>query len=214
MLTEHLINDNKQCFINKIKSITRQGAHIDALVALLEDSDFFTAPASTQYHNAFEGGLAAHSLNVYNNLIALCDVKYGENRYPFSTDTLLIVSLLHDISKINQYEKSFRNQKVYSDTGSKHDELGKYDWVSVPSYTTRKASNRFIFGSHEMNSEYIVRQYIPLTTEESVAILHHMGGMAWDSAKDNIGEVFNVYPLALLLYQADMLATYIDERAS
>jgi hypothetical protein len=38
-----------------------------------------------------------------------------------------------------------------------------------------------------------------------------MGGMSWDSSKDNIGEIFNRYPLALLLYMADMMSSYVDE---
>ena len=60
--------------------------------------------------------------------------------------------------------------------------------------------------------EYMIRHYIPLTVEESSAILHHMGNMSWDSAIDDIGAVFNKYPLALLLYLADMMSTYVDER--
>ena len=76
----------------------------------------------------------------------------------------------------------------------------------------KPVEERFVFGNHEQNAEYIARCFIPLTPEESSAILHLMGGMSWDSAKDNIGEVFGRYPIALLLYQADMLSTYISEK--
>jgi hypothetical protein len=62
-----------------------------------------------------------------------------------------------------------------------------------------------------MTSEYIARQFIPLTIDESVAILHHMGGRNWDSAQDNITQIFGKYPLATLLHMADMLASYVDE---
>ena len=57
----------------------------------------------------------------------------------------------------------------------------------------------------------MARQFIPLTVEESTAILHHMGSMAWDSAKDNIGVVYDKYPLAMLLYVSDMISTYIEK---
>ena len=69
-----------------------------------------------------------------------------------------------------------------------------------------------MYGSHAMTSEYIIRQYIPLTLSESIAVLHHMGGKGFDSAQDNIATVFNQYNLATLLHLADMMATYIDER--
>ena len=68
-----------------------------------------------------------------------------------------------------------------------------------------------MYGNHEQNSEYLVRQFIPLTLEESTAILHHMGGMAFDSAKDNISGVYDKYPLALLLHLADMISSYIEK---
>ena len=58
----------------------------------------------------------------------------------------------------------------------------------------------------------MVSKFIPLTVDESVAILHHMGSLSWDSAKDDITKVYAKYPLSLLLHEADMLATYIDER--
>ena len=45
------------------KKITREGA--PELLAWLESTDFFTAPASTKYHGAYPGGLVDHSLNVY-----------------------------------------------------------------------------------------------------------------------------------------------------
>ena len=44
------------------KEIHREGA--DKLLAWLEKTDFFTAPASTRYHGAYEGGLAEHSIHV------------------------------------------------------------------------------------------------------------------------------------------------------
>ena len=44
------------------EKITREGAD-KLLDFLLNGSDFFTAPASTRYHGAHEGGLVEHSLN-------------------------------------------------------------------------------------------------------------------------------------------------------
>lgn len=215
-LIKEQIESNKQEFITLLRSIKREKARIEELIAKLEDSDFFTAPASTKYHGAFEGGLCEHVLNVYYNMMHIFNYKipilgYQTKDIENITESIVIVALLHDISKMNIYTTSSKNVKVYSDSGSKHDELGNFDWKTQLSYTLKEPKDRFIFGSHEMNSEYMVSKYIPLTVEESVAILHHMGGMAWDSSQDNITEVYNKYPLAIMLHVADMLSCYIDE---
>ena len=53
--------DYKKEFLNIAKSnISRKG--LDELLHQLEISDFFTAPASTRYHSAKEGGLVEHSV--------------------------------------------------------------------------------------------------------------------------------------------------------
>ena len=49
------------------KNVTRPGA--DRLLKWLEGTDFFTAPASTKFHGAFECGLVMHSINVYNAMM-------------------------------------------------------------------------------------------------------------------------------------------------
>ena len=90
-------------------NIKRDGA--DALWEWMESSDFFTAPASSRYHLAAEGGLCQHSINVYKRLCKLLDDEYGES--PYSPETISIVSLLHDLCKANMYKPGWRNQKTY-----------------------------------------------------------------------------------------------------
>lgn len=212
MTNEEQLRTDKEEFIELIKSIKRDGFDCERLLRQLEHSDFYTAPASTKYHNSFEGGLLSHSLNVYYNLMHLVTYKYDMLRDKIDENSIKIVALLHDMSKMNYYEKTVTNKKVYSENGSKYDLAGKFDWVAVPSYKVREASDRLVFGSHENTSEYMIRQFIPLTLEESVAIQHHHGTLSWDSAKDNIGEIYDKYSLALLLHLADYLAASIDEQ--
>lgn len=211
MLTEEQYTSNKQEFIELISGINRDNADIEKLIRQLEKLDFFEAPASAKYHNACKGGLCDHSLNVYYNLKHLLSYKQGLPEECYNEDSIRIVSLLHDISKMNMYELSSRNKKVYCENGSKSDNLGTFEWVSELSYKKKDDTELLTYGNHEMTSEYMVRQFIPLTIQESVAILHHMGAMHYDCAQDNISVVFTKYPLSLLLHQADMLATYIDE---
>jgi hypothetical protein len=210
MLTKEQIIENKNIFLELIKSIERDGMDTDRLVHKLENSDFFYAPASTKYHGNYEGGLCEHSLNVYKNLSMLVHSKEGLDECCYDDNTLKIVALMHDISKMNIYERTAKNEKVYCDEGDKYDALGKFKWVTTIGWGMK--SDRFTYGSHEMTSEFIARQFIPLTIDESVAILHHMGGRNWDSAQDNITEVFGQYKIAILLHLADMLASYVDER--
>lgn len=208
MITREQIQDNANKFEELVNSITREGFDKEALLRKLENSDFYTAPASSKYHCSYEGGLVDHCLNVY---YSLCTLINSFNVIGIDNDSIIICALFHDFSKMNYYEKTSINKKVYSPDGKKYDELGKFDWIAVPGYSTKAFENRFIYGSHEQAAEFMTRTFIPLTVEESVAILHHMGGQAWDSAKDNLSEVYTKYPLALLLHLADMISTYYLE---
>ena len=210
MRTEERIEQNKQTFIGLINSITRDGARKSELISKPENSDFFIAPASTKYHASYAGGLCEHSLNVYNSAVKLVEAFNLTN--VISSDSLLITCLLHDISKMNFYETSYRNKKQYSDYGSKHDDGGRFDWVVEKSYAVIPEENRFLYGNHEETSEFMIRSYMPLSYEESVAILHHHAGMSWDCAKDNLSAILNRYPLATILHLADMASCYILER--
>lgn len=203
MLTEEQISENKQEFISLIRKINREGALIEDLIKQLENSDFFVAPASTQFHCNYKGGLCKHSLNVYKELKSLVEIKYPENTCPIEEDSIIITGLLHDISKMNFYETSTRNVK---------DESGA--WIQVPFIKIKEAKDRFIYATHGANSEYLVGRFIPLKLEESVAIINHMGGKEQGSNgfDSTMSEIFNKYPLAILLHSADMLATFFDER--
>ena len=212
MLTDLQIEQNKERFLQLVGSIERQNANLEGLMNWLESSDFFVAPASRKFHSSYKGGLCQHSLNVYDNLVAL--VREFGMQEVISEDSCKIVGLLHDLAKINYYKFDYRNKKVYSETGSKRDEQGRFDWVTVKEYATMEDNERFIYGNHETTSEYYVRSFIPLNYKESIAIIHHHGNMSWDSMQDNIGTVWNAYPLATLIYMADVEAAFINENTN
>lgn len=179
------------------ENIRRDGA--DKLLEYLmsPSSDFFTAPASTRYHGAYESGLVEHSLNVYE---CLCDYLARERVQELygieaSEETVAIVSLLHDICKMNFYKKSFRNVK---------DENGV--WNKVPTY---EIDDRLPYG-HGEKSVYIVSGFMRLTREEAFAIRYHMGFSGNEEARD-VGKAFEMFPLAFALSTADMEASYFLE---
>ena len=209
-LNEQQIQGNKERFLSLINSITREGVDKERLVAQLTGSDFFDAPASAIYHNSFRGGLCAHCLNVYDWICKLAEDPAEVVGQPeYSEDTLKIVALFHDFDKMNKYEQSFRNVKVYSPTGSKYDEMGKFDWQSVPGYKRKEDADVFTIGTHGENSVYMTETFIPLSTEEHCAILNHHS--VYDNPKLNTTGIYSKYHLACLLHLADMAATYISE---
>lgn len=207
--TNDEIQVNKERIIELLRKVERPNANIEGLIEKLETSDFFYAPASTRFHNCCYGGLADHCLNVYDNLWRLVSMKGLTDT--ISADSIIICSLLHDLSKMNFYEPTARNKKVYSPEGTKRDNLGSFEWVSEESWAVRDVSQRLIYGTHEENSEFMIRCYIPLTLEESAAILSHHAGLGDGNVK-NVGDAYYRYPLANLLHVADMLATYTDEK--
>ena len=176
---------NKEIFIETYnKNIHRPGA--EKLLAWLEGTDFFTAPASTRFHAAYEGGLLDHSLNVYNVLIS--------KHFNPETDDLesyTIVSLLHDLCKANYYKAGTRNVK--------NDVTGQ--WEKVPSYSVE---DLFPYG-HGEKSVFLIERFMKLKVEEAVAIRWHMGGCF------AISEAYDKYPLAVKLHIADLEATYLME---
>ena len=179
------------------RCIKRPGA--DQLLDYLENhSDFFTAPASTRFHLAFEAGLVTHSLNVYECLKAYLERERVSDVYQLkaSAETVAVVALLHDICKTNCYKKSFRNVK---------DETGT--WTKVPSY---EFEDVMPYG-HGEKSVYIIGGFMKLSREEAFAIRYHMGFAGNEDAR-NVGDSFRLYPLAFALSTADMEATYFLEK--
>ncbi len=188
---------NQERFLQIYKEkITREGAD-KLLEFLLNGSDFFTAPASTRYHGAFEGGLLEHSLNVYD---CLCDILarprmkevYG---IEYSDESIAIAALLHDVCKVNFYKTSYRNVK---------DETGK--WVSAPYYTIE---DTLPYG-HGEKSVYIVSAYMRLTRDEAFAIRYHMGFSGTEDT-GNVGRALEMFPLAYATCCADMEAAFLME---
>lgn len=210
MLLDDEILNNRNRFLDLVKCIKREGANIDLLIKQLNGSDFFIAPASAKHHGAYKGGLCEHSLQVYDNLVELVNKFYPNKE--INPETLIIVALFHDFSKMNFYTEEIKNKKVYSENGSKKDSMGKYDWVSYTGYGYRELKDRFLIGNHEENSAYMINSFLPLSAEEYASIIHHHGSVGFDSTKQNPADFWEKYPLSLLLYQADTISAFIQQK--
>lgn len=193
------MEDKKQEFINIYKKyITREGADKLLEYLLSPASDFFKAPASTRFHGNYEGGLCEHSLNVYYNLKDYLSRERVKNEFGlenYTDESIAIAGLLHDICKINVYKKGFRNVK--DDNGV---------WQRVDTF---EFEDTLPYG-HGEKSVYIITGFMKLTREEAFAIRYHMGFSSTEDPR-NIGNAFEMFPLAFALNTADMEATYFLE---
>lgn len=179
----------KEEFKALLSSIDREG--MENLINFLDKTDFYKAPASTRFHGDYEGGLMEHSMKVYEILKE--KVKHSSIEIDVSEDTLKIIGLLHDICKVNFYKVDYRNAK---------NELGV--WEKVPYYTI---DDTIPYG-HGEKSVMMLTEYIKLTSEEKYCIRWHMGFTEPKELYNTIGSAYKKYPLALLLHEADLEATY------
>ena len=188
--------DNKERFIAVFQEkITREGAA--PLLEWMEKTDFFTAPASTRFHGACEGGLVLHSLNVYDVMMEKHFEEGQDNPESFA-----ICALLHDLCKAQYYKVSTRNVK--------NEQTGQ--WEKVPYYTVEDA---FPYG-HGEKSVFLIERFLRLRPAEATAIRWHMGGFD-DAARGGchaISLAYDRYPLAVKLHLADLEATYLREHGT
>lgn len=174
------------------ENIKREGAR--ELLAWLETTDFFSAPASTKFHCACEGGLVQHSLSVYHTLMD----RYFEEGID-NPESFAIAALLHDLCKANFYKVSTRNVK--------NEETGA--WEKVPYYAVE---DQFPYG-HGEKSVYLIERFLRLKPSEAMAIRWHMGGFddAVRGGSFALSLAFEKYPLAVKMHLADLESTYLRE---
>ena len=191
----------KQEFITIYKeNIHRPGADKLLEYMLSEESDFFTAPASTRYHGAYAGGLLVHSLNVYNCLKAYLARDRVREVYhmDYSEESIAICALLHDLCKMNFYTVEFRNSKNAAG-----------QWEKVPYY---KIDDRLPYG-HGEKSVFLIERKMRLKLDEAMAIRWHMGEFG-DKNSNAISQAYDAYPLAVKLHLADLESTYLREKGT
>lgn len=181
------MQDIKTSIENLLKSTGRSG--IDDLLCWMDKNGFYNAPCSTFYHLAKPGGLAEHSLNIYQTAIELAKTIYIHHTKELTIDfidSLVIVSLLHDLGKAGQFGKAAYIQNFDDRYFHRNTEL--------------------LYTPHEVRSIAIASRFIELTEEEQFAILYHNG--LYGELKSIKG---NETPLYMILHFADMWASRVLE---
>ena len=179
-----------------LRDTKREG--IEDLILYLEDIGFYDAPASTQFHGAYPGALAEHSLNVcetacsmFTSLIQFDQsVKCPEN----ICQSIILCSLLHDVGKCGQFGKPLYVPNVLKSgelSASKPFERNK-ELMTLP---------------HEIVSCIEVTKFIDLTEDEQLAIAWHNG--LYGAFKYDIqGKETLLY---MIIHWADMWASRVLE---
>lgn len=184
---------SKERFVEIFRSqVTRPGA--EALLAWLETTDFFEAPAGAKHHGAYPGGLVDHSLNVYDQLL----IDLGAREY--SMETRAVCALLHDVCKAGCYHLEDRRRKN-PDTGR---------WETYQGYVFRDPLPL----GHGEKSVFLIQRHMDLTDEEALAIRWHMGAYDDAAKTDNraLSAAMAASPWVWRLQEADMCAAWIDEQ--
>lgn len=208
------IEENKERFEKLLSSVQRDG--IDKLIAYIRKTDFYTAPASTRFHLACEGGLLQHSLNVYDCLIAKKEAPLWKDvLQDISEESIILISLLHDLCKTSFYVAGTKNQKTY-DPGKvavaeawqvKHDSQGDFIWETVETY---QVDDQLPLG-HGEKSVMLAQCYIKLKMPEVMAIRWHMGFSVEKADYNAMGTAMEKYPIVLAVHEADLEASKILE---
>lgn len=180
------LQDKKKQFNELLLGTYRTG--ITALVEYLEETDFYTAPASTNFHDNEEGGLLSHSLKVYD----IFSGKVQEYGTSFPNDSAIIVALLHDLCKVNLYHKVKKWRK---------DDKGKWE-----EYEVYEVKDSFPIG-HGEKSVIVAQRFIKLTDAEVMLIRWHMGGFVSKDEYRTFNEACKILPEIKLLNTADIEAT-------
>jgi len=205
---EQIARDPRADFLAVYRNtIGRNGK--DALEYWLEnETDFFTAPASTNKHLAQPGGLVIHSLNVWRRLREITVRDLTDRDAPgvrhlseAEEETVALLGLLHDVCKADVYHQTDPFKAAME---------GKL--ATMAPYEFR---DTFPLG-HGEKSLFLITRHMALTEEEALAIRWHMG--AYDDAVKggscSMTEAMKLTTWVWRLQEADMCAAWIDERSA
>ena len=181
---------NKERFITLLKTTNRAG--VDKIIAWLESTDFFEAPASTQYHENYTGGLCEHSLKVYDTFKKL----HKAFNLDINVNSIIIMSLLHDVCKANCYTKEKKNVKIGQ------------NWTQVDYW---KFDDENPIGHGHKSVIILLKEGFSLTDLEINSIISHMNGYE-ESKYFSASNVYSKDNLTVWLHVADFIAAYKDRK--
>ena len=188
------LDDLKKRFVEICATINRPG--MEDLMAWLERSDFYTAPASTRFHGNYTGGLLEHSLNVYDKLSGFV-ARYPE--LEISPETVAVTALFHALQDDDRFLAMTKRETIFRFVERLLMPCTRNIILDVP-----RADGVVV---------HLRQIMIKLTRDEIFAIRWHMGSFdcAVKGGDYGMGNAFEICPLAVMTHLADMEATYLVE---
>ena len=196
---EQKVDEKVQKITDEIKTClikTKREGMAD-LVMFMEDTGFFSAPASGGNHSNQVGGLAEHSLNVLHMAEKMSVALYGgKNISEELRNSIVIATLLHDLGKVGDYDKQMYVPNILKS--------GKQS-EAKPWMRNKQLSNV----PHAVRSIKLATLFIDLTEDEEWAILAHDG--LYDFMKYEImGHETELY---MLVHFADLWSSKVLEKS-
>lgn len=195
------INELRARFEKLLRDTNRE--NIDYVLEDLDSWGFFEAPASSQGHGAYPGGLLEHSLNVYDSAmqarVAMINLR-PDLEDDLDPDSIAIAALLHDVCKADFYRLVKKKRR---------NEVGQYE--DFEQYEIH--DENFPVGHGEKSVILLLQSGLDLKDEEIYAIRWHMG--PWNLSRDDekfYRQAGKASPLQPLIHAADTLASAIVER--
>lgn len=188
--------NTKEKILEILFSVKRDG--VDKLISYLNDSTFFSDPASANGYNNYEGGLADHSLNVYNILNKYLKIN---SELEDIEDSLKIVGILHSIAYVGCYQKTTKNMPLKgSDGKNKKNENGKIIFIEKETYDFYP-ENQLPYSEGHL-STVVLKQFIKLTKLEDLAIVWQNGYSQNENQNYLIDRALKKHKLIMLTYFA------------
>lgn len=203
ILNGMLTTEKKELFESLLRSTGREG--IENVISFLNNTDFYTAPNSANYHSNYPGGLLDHSLLVYSTAI-----KYRQGilemlpelAEKIPEESVIIAALLHDICKTCFYQQVTKFKKN-----------AQGEWIQYLGYNIK---DQFPIGHGEKSVIMLQNFGLKLTPDEMLAIRYHMG--SWDGAlltnelRLSYRDAMNICPLMTVIQNADSTSSLLFEK--
>ena len=177
-----------------LQKVNRNGIELLLHDLPTKGMSFYDCPASTKYHGCQPGGLLIHSLQVYEvfeELVKQYCLKITE-------ESIIVVSLLHDLCKWNQYEPNLYKVPYQGNPAGSF----KADHYSF---------NDLLPLGHSIKSLMVIQKYITLTEQEQLLIRWHMG--PFDKEYFDVqNKLHENYPECIWFHCADQMATLLEEK--
>lgn len=172
------------------------------LVDWLESIGYFLAPAAVKYHGNKPGGLLAHSMEVAKTLK---DITVGMGLEWDYEDSPIIVGLLHDLCKVDEYFfEPDQERTLYAE-----------DKPICTSRTWKPAYNKNqLYKGHGDKSCRLISRFCMrnqgeffLTSQEELCITYHMGAFTDKDDWKYFSEAVRMDENVQWTHTADMLAS-------